>query len=123
MIGELTIMKLLIVDDNPNIRKIVRHLLNNRFEQIHDAANGLEAFETYQKFIPDWVVMDIEMPEIDGLVGAKMIKNKFPKSRIVMISKFKDEEVISLSKYIGAEAYFFKDDLSQLESYFEDQAS
>ena len=114
-------MKLLIVDDNPSIRKIVRHLLNNRFEQIHDASNGLEALELYQKFIPDWVVMDIEMPEVDGLVGARMIKNEFPGSRIIMISKFKDEEMISLSKFIGAEAYFFKDDLLQIESYFEAQ--
>jgi YesN/AraC family two-component response regulator len=121
--GDDQFMKLLIVDDNPSIRKIVRHLLSDRFEQIHDASNGLEALEVYQKFIPDFVVMDIEMPEVDGLVGAKMIKNEFPQSRIIMMSKFKDEEMISLSKYIGAEAYFFKDDLSQIESYFETQAS
>ena len=113
-------MNLLIVDDNSELRKLIRHTLNDKFATMFEAADGLEAFQMYELHQPDWVIMDLEMPEVDGLTSIKLIKNKYPAARIIMVSKFTDREIVKLSKYVGAEAYFFKDDLMQINSYFEE---
>lgn len=112
-------MKLLIVDDNPHIIKIIHQLLKERFDEIFECSDVLTAVRIFEENQPEWVVMDIEMPEIDGLAGVRMIKNKYPNSRIIMVSKFQDKEIVDFSKYVGADAFFSKDDLSKLNTYFE----
>ena len=112
-------MNLLIVDDSPGLRKVIRHSLQDKFSDIFEAADRLEAFRMYEEKHPEWVTMDLEMPLVDGLTSIRLIKNKYPDAKIIMVSKFSDDEIMKLSKYVGADAFFMKEDLLEIGDYIE----
>jgi CheY-like chemotaxis protein len=82
--GKMT--KILIVDDNDDLRALFRLILAN-FE-IYEAKNGLEAIEHYDANKPDLVLMDILMPEMDGIVATKKILEKNPDAIVVAITAY-----------------------------------
>lgn len=65
--------KLLVVDDEPEIREIVREVLQEHFEVI-EAGNGKEAVDLAQRIIPDMILMDVMMPEMDGIAATESIR-------------------------------------------------
>jgi YesN/AraC family two-component response regulator len=85
----------MIVDDN----EIIRHKLRNLFKRSEDwvicaeAENGVDALEKARKFHPDFVVLDFNMPTMNGLEAAPKLKDISPKSSIVMLTAFKDNRL------------------------------
>ena len=79
-------VKILIVDDNEKLRSIFKTILNE-FE-VFEAKNGLEAIEIYNKEKPDIILMDILMPEMDGIIATKKILTINPKTTILAISAY-----------------------------------
>lgn len=61
--------------------------------------------------MPDWVLMDIQMKELDGLSAAKLLKSQFPQARIVIVSKYAEAETRSASIEAGACDYVMKENL------------
>ena len=86
---------IMIVDDN----EIIRHKLRNLFKRSADWVicaedeNGVDALEKARIFHPDFVVLDINMPTMDGLEAAPKLKSISPKSSIVMLTAFKDSRL------------------------------
>lgn len=76
--------EIMIVEDNPDIRKFVKDILSSRFEII-EAANGVEAYEMAQHRLPDLVVSDVMMPEMDGITLTKKLKQNTSTSHIPVI--------------------------------------
>jgi len=103
-------MKIIIVDDDPLVCKSLQVLLSREedIEVIGLAYNGEEAIEVCKKSLPDVVLMDIQMPIMDGIVASRKIKEKWPQIRVMMLTTFKDERNIRLAILAGAEGYLIK---------------
>jgi len=103
--------KILIVDDHQVILEGIKHILRNRpeFEVAGEAYNGSQAIELIDSLRPDIVVMDIKMPQLNGLEATLQIKQSYPDIRIVIFSMFCDTSVISLFR-AGISGYVLKDE-------------
>lgn len=103
-------MKVLIVDDDPLVCRSLQLLLGkeNDLEVVNIAANGQEALELCQKSQPDVILMDIQMPIMDGIVSTKRIKQQWPSVQIMMLTTFQDEQNIRLALKAGAAGYLLK---------------
>ncbi len=79
--------KILIVDDDLTVLEVLSLMLKDDYEVI-TATNGKEAIDKYRKFRPDIVLMDVVMPEMDGIQAAKEILKIDPKAKIIAISAY-----------------------------------
>lgn len=103
-------MRILIVDDDSLIREGLKILLEieEDFQVVGTASNGLEALEMCRKEKPDLVLMDIRMPVMDGVLGTKLIKSHFKDIKVVVLTTFMDDEYIKEALKGGAEGYILK---------------
>ncbi|HZS47347.1 MAG TPA: response regulator transcription factor [Blastocatellia bacterium] len=104
---------LLIVDDNENMRRLIKKVLQD-FGTIHECSDGAEAFAAYTLHHPDWVIMDIHMPNVNGIRATQQIIAAYPDARVVILSKFKDAETREAARDAGACDYITKEDLLSL---------
>lgn len=105
-------IRILIVDDHALLRKAVRGLLESRneFEVCGEAENGLQAIEMAAELKPDVVILDIVMPVMNGFEAARKIKEVSPDSRLVILSAYKDKQMLEEAKNVGAVCYVPKSD-------------
>ncbi len=102
-------LKLLIVDDSSVVRRsIERQLKMPKISKIFQASNGREAIELFLEHRPDFVTMDITMPEMDGLTCVSRIMAIQPETRIMVISALGDPETAIEAVERGANEYVFK---------------
>ena len=111
-------MKILIVDDNEQVRNLLRDYLPALFDEIFECADGSEAFSFFKKHQPDWVLMDWEMPKMNGIKAIREIIGEFPTANICMVTAFDDEEIRSEALAAGASGFVLKDNLFELEDIF-----
>ncbi len=108
-------MTLMIVDDNASIRKMVREMCSEFFENVDECSNGLEAVNKYDISSPDFVLMDIKMPLMNGIDALKKIKYQHPEAKIIMITQYKDKELENEAMKAGAYSFILKENLTELE--------
>lgn len=103
-------IKLLIVDDQELIRQSLGLMLENRcnIQVVGMAKNGKEAISMTRTLKPDIILMDIRMPEIDGIECTKIIKNELPKTKIIILTTFDDDEYIFESIKYGVNGFLLK---------------
>jgi DNA-binding NarL/FixJ family response regulator len=103
-------IRVLIVDDHSVVRDGIKSVLELQtdIEVIGQAENGKESLEKVDKLSPDIVVMDIMMPEMNGLEATKQIYKKYPHTRVVMLSQYDDEENILAAEQLGAYGFIPK---------------
>jgi len=104
-------MKLLIVDDAKLIHFLVKKILNaNGFEDIEyaDAFDGNQAISMASEFQPDLILLDVVMPEKDGIEALKAIKGDNPSMNVIMVSSLGTEEKVSEAIKLGANAFIQK---------------
>ncbi|MFD2442981.1 response regulator [Bacillus sp. CGMCC 1.16607] len=104
-------IKIIIVDDQPLIRDGLATLLGLRpeLEIIATAGDGLEAFEKVKLLKPDIVLMDIRMPGTNGVEGTGLITKYTTETKVLMLTTFKDSELIFEALEEGASGYLLKD--------------
>ena len=110
-------IRVLIVDDSPHIRDGLSSLIDAQsdFSVVGTAGDGLEAVEKAKELRPDVVVMDVQMPRMDGIEATREIKREFPCIRILFLSTFTDH--IEAGHEAGCDGYLTKDcDPKQLYS-------
>lgn len=101
--------KVLIVDDAMFMRKLLNDILSKAgYEVVAEAGNGEEAFNKYKEHSPDLVTMDITMPEVSGIEGVKLIKEKYPDAKILMCSAMGQESMVIESVKAGAKGFLVK---------------
>lgn len=100
----------LIADDHAVYRMGLRDLLEPEFKVVSEATEGAEAVEKAEKQQPDVVVMDINMPGMDGIEAAKQIKQKCPDTGVVVITAYDDDRRIFEAIQAGVAGYVLKDD-------------
>jgi DNA-binding NarL/FixJ family response regulator len=107
-------MKLLLVEDNPLMRRVVRRLVADLVDEICECGNGAEACALYAAQHPDWVLMDVEMPGVNGLVATARICADFPEARILIVTNYDDAALRAAAAQAGACGYVLKDNLWEL---------
>ncbi len=99
----------LIVDDLYFIRISIKEILEKEGVPIAgEAENGLEALELFEKTKPDIVLLDITMPLMDGLTALKVLKSKYPESKVVMCSALGQQKYIIKAIQLGASDFVVK---------------
>ncbi|HVE58783.1 MAG TPA: response regulator transcription factor [Pyrinomonadaceae bacterium] len=109
-------MKVLIVDDNEKVREVVRDYLPAEVDEIFECSDGSEAFALYRKHLPDWVLMDWEMPKMNGITAIREIIREFPEANICLVTAFDDEDIRAEAYRAGALRFVLKDNLFELET-------
>ncbi|MGL4798669.1 MAG: response regulator [Cellulosilyticaceae bacterium] len=101
--------KVLVVDDAAFMRMMIKDILSkNGYEIAGEAENGLKAIEKYKELSPDLVLMDITMPEMDGIQAVKNIKAIDPAAKIVMCSAMGQQAMVIESIQAGARDFIVK---------------
>jgi two-component system, chemotaxis family, chemotaxis protein CheY len=101
--------RLLIVDDSSTVRRsIERHIFSDRVTEIYQAANGREAMELFERYRPEFVTMDLTMPEMDGLTCISKMMAMKPDTRLMVISALGDAETAIEAVERGANEYVVK---------------
>ena len=103
-------IKVLVVDDDPDIVEILKYNLKNSGYSVKSAGNGLEAIKKAKKFIPDIILMDVMMPEMSGIEACEEIKNIDQLSQaIIIFLSARSEDYTQISAYdAGADDYISK---------------
>ena len=104
-------IKLIIADDEMLIRTGLKIMLeaSGNVEVLALAESGRAAFEACKEYQPDVVLMDIRMPESNGIEGTKLIKEAFPEVKVLIVTTFQDTEYIVEAVQNGASGYLLKD--------------
>lgn len=100
---------ILLVDDAAFMRMMLKDILvKNGYDVIGEAENGVKAVEAYKELKPNLVVMDITMPEMDGIDAAKAIKAADPQSLIIMCSAMGQQGMVIEAIQAGAKDFIVK---------------
>jgi DNA-binding NarL/FixJ family response regulator len=107
-------MRILIVDDHELVRRGLRSLLASRsgWNVCGEARDGLEAIAKAKLLHPDVVLLDITMPELNGLDAARQIRKDDPKMEIVILSQHDPKEMSARALEVGARNYVSKSDVA-----------
>lgn len=103
--------RILLVDDQPLFRRAIATLVAEQpdFEVVGEATNGAEALEKARALQPDVIVMDIEMPVMNGVEAVRQVRDELPQVRVVMLTVSEDEEYLFDAVRFGAHGYLLKD--------------
>ena len=101
--------KILIVDDAAFMRMMVKDTLTKGgYDDVHEAVDGADAVEKFKELSPDLVIMDITMPNMDGLEALKAIKAENPAANVVMCSAMGQESMVIDAIKSGAKDFIVK---------------
>ena len=104
-------IKVLLVDDQTLIRQGIRLLLEIEpdIQVVGQAANGREALQHVETLHPDVVLMDVRMPEMDGVAATRLLSERFPEVKVIILTTFEDDETVFEGLKAGARGYLLKD--------------
>jgi DNA-binding NarL/FixJ family response regulator len=107
--------KLLIVDDHPVFRRGLREIIEERriFEVIGEASDGKTALEMLDDHKPDIIVLDIDMPRLNGLEMARQLQREKSLMRVVFLTMYKDEDLFNSAMDVGVKAYVLKENAGE----------
>ena len=104
-------IRVLIADDHGIVRKGLRLQLeqNDSFEVVGEAADGRDALRMAEELVPDIVIMDIAMPNLNGILATAQMLKKNPQIGVIILSMFSDETYLTRTLSAGAKGYLLKE--------------
>lgn len=104
-------IKVLVTDDQTELAKELKSVLetDESLEVVALAKDGFDALEKIEKYAPDVVLLDIRMPNMNGVVATQRIKSEYPEIKVVILTTFDDSDYILNAIYNGASGYLLKD--------------
>jgi DNA-binding NarL/FixJ family response regulator len=112
--GEMTgnqggrIMRIVIADDHPLYVEALENLLRNDFEIVSTVTDGSQAIRAAREKIPDVILMDINMPVLNGIEATRQISAEMPEIKIIILTSFEEEESLFRAIQAGAAGYLLK---------------
>jgi len=103
--------RILIVDDSQPMRELLRMTLGDAAVVVGECEDGSDALDAYTRLQPDWVLMDIDMKNMDGIAATKQIIAAYPKAKVVIVTDYDDIELRRAASEAGANRYVIKEDL------------
>ena len=107
-------MNILIVDDNQQMRRMVKTLVSDLVECVFECGDGAGALSAYTEHRPDWVLMDIDLPQVDGISATRQIVAAHPEARIMIVTNYDDAGLRETARSAGACEYVVKEDLIEI---------
>jgi DNA-binding NarL/FixJ family response regulator len=103
-------IRVLLVDDHEIVRLGLMTLINDQEEMqvVGEAGSASEALVCVEKLLPDVVLMDIRLPGISGIEATRQIAEKFPKSKVIMLTSYQDDDLVMQAIRAGAMGYILK---------------
>jgi DNA-binding NarL/FixJ family response regulator len=104
-------IRVLCADDHPLVRKGIAAILANEpdIELVGEAGNGREAVEKFRRLKPDVTLMDLRMPELDGIAAAALIRSEFPEAKLIALTSFDGDQDIYRALEAGVRGYLLKE--------------
>src|ERR1035438_10088234 len=104
-------IRVLCVDDHPIVRKGIASLLANETDitLVGEASSGKEAVRLFSALRPDVTLMDLRMPEMDGIAAARAIREDFPEARIIALTSYDGDQDIYQALEAGVRGYILKE--------------
>ncbi len=104
-------IRILIADDHPIFRKGIAEVISSSLSEveIHDVSNGKEAIDLMTTSEYQFAVLDVDMPEIDGLETLQWVKKERPGTRVIILTMFKEDEIFNAAWAGGADGFLLKD--------------
>lgn len=107
-------MSLLIVEDNAPMREMIKGIVADLAASIYECDDGAGALALYTEHRPDWVLMDIEMAQVDGLAATLQIKQAFPDANVMIVTNYNDAKMRQAAREAGAREYVLKENLLEV---------
>ena len=109
--GDGTPIRVLCVDDHPIVRKGIASLLANEpdVELVGEAASGKEAVEMFKRYQPDVTLMDLRLPNMDGIAATRAIRGEFPEAQIIALTSYDGDQDIYQALEAGVRGYILKE--------------
>ena len=107
-------MKILIVDDNAPVRRLIASIVESLAKSIQECSSGVEALEAYRSMLPDIVLMDLRMKEMDGIETTRRICEADPGAKVIILTDYDDTELRRAAVAAGAIHYALKENLPDL---------
>jgi two-component system, NarL family, response regulator LiaR len=111
MVSPSQLIRVMVVDDHTMVRRGLATFLKvyDDLELVAEASNGKKAIELCNQVSPDVILMDLMMPEMDGATAIRHIRQQYPKTQIIALTSFKDQEIVQNALQSGAIGYLLKD--------------
>ena len=113
-------MKLLIVEDSPSIRRVIRSIVSTLADEVYECEDGADALQAYAAHKPDWVLMDIAMKNVNGIAATKSIKDQYPDAKIIIVTNLDEADLREAARQAGACGYVLKDNLFEVQRILKD---
>lgn len=116
-------MRLLLVEDSARMRSIMKTMLDSHLPDIDawvECDNGEDAIEAYRAQRPDWVLMDIKLPRLDGLQATRDILSLDPTAKVVILTQYNDPVYREEARAVGACGFVLKENLIDLPAILKD---
>jgi CheY-like chemotaxis protein len=104
-------MNLLIVEDNARMREMIKNVVGDLVDQITECEDGQDALALYTAQKPDWVLMDIQMKNTNGLAATQEILAEYKDAKVVIVTNYNDPQFRELAAQAGAVDYVLKENL------------
>jgi DNA-binding NarL/FixJ family response regulator len=99
------------------MRRTIRSLLAGMDHEVFECEDGSQALAAYQTHRPDWVLMDIGLKEVDGIVATSALKAAYPEAKVVIVTDYDDARLREAAHEAGACAYVLKEDLFKVREF------
>lgn len=116
-------MKYLIIDEDPEIRKLIKDEICVKKDQIYECSDGTAAISLFNGYSPDYVIMDIRMKLGNGVSVLKKIHEKFPLAKIVIVTEHNTHPFRKAAYNAGAAAFYSKEDLIKVREFISGENS
>jgi len=116
-------MKLLIVEDHPGVRKVIRNLVAGVAGEVCECSDGAGAFALFRLERPDLVLMDIQVGGMDGITATRQITVADPTAQVIIVTDYDQPDLREAAFQAGACGYVLKENLLELVGLLEELAN